>query len=131
MIERREHGEPPTHRPAHEMGAVQAEGVEQADRIHDQITEGVWRSTRLVADRSAGIPVVVADEESGACRETLTELLLPREQRGGRSVDKQDRGVGGIAEGLDAEVDPVGPDYFVVRLHGPNLEILCGWPLSV
>src|SRR5215204_2756878 len=49
---------------------------------------GTW----LVADRSAGVAVVIADDEPGAGGEALAELLLPREHRGGRSVDEEDRG---------------------------------------
>jgi hypothetical protein len=64
---------------------AQVEGVEQADRTRDQIAQRVRPSTRLVADRSAGVAVVVADDEPGACHEALAELL-PREHRGGRSA---------------------------------------------
>lgn len=103
------------------MGAFQAQDVEQADRICGQIAQRVLRSTRLVADRSAGVAVVVADDESGGSGETLAELILPPVHRSGRSVDKEDRRVGGVAEGLDVEVHPVDPDDFAVGLHVSHL----------
>ena len=48
------------------MGALQAEGIEQADGVLRQVAQGVGRGPRLVADRSAGVAVVVADDEPGA-----------------------------------------------------------------
>src|SRR5215217_9451439 len=110
------------------MGALQVEGVEQANRVRDQIAECVLRSARLVADRPASVAVVVANDEPGTGRETLTELVLPSEHRSGRSVDEEDRGSGAIAEGLDAEVHPVGPDDPLVGLRRPNLGTCC-WRL--
>jgi hypothetical protein len=113
------------------MGAAQVEGVEQADRIRGQIAQRVLWSTRLIADRSAGIAVVVADDESAGSGETLAELILPPVHRSGRSVDKEDRRVGGVAEGFDAEVHPGGPDDLLVGPHGPNLGTQCGPLLSI
>jgi hypothetical protein len=104
--------------------AFQVEGVEQADRVRGQISQRVLWSTRLIADRSTGVAVVVADDESGGSCETLAELVLPPEHRSGRSVDKQDRGVCRIAEGSDAEVHPVGPDDLLVWLHGSHLALV-------
>jgi hypothetical protein len=43
------------------MCALQAEGIEQADDVLGQVAQGVGRSTRLVADRSAGVAVVIED----------------------------------------------------------------------
>src|ERR687898_1902520 len=103
------------------MGALQAEGVEQAQGVLSQVTQGVGRTTRLVADRSAGVAVVVADDEPGAARQTLAEPVLPPVHRGCPSHDKEDGGVGPIAEWLDAEVDPVSPDDPLCGLHRPHL----------
>src|ERR687898_243443 len=116
------------------MGALQAEGVEQAQGVLCQVAQGVGRSTRLVADRSAGVAVVVADDEPGAGRQTLAEAVLPPVHRGCPSHDEEDGGVGPIAECLHAEVDPVCPDDPLVGLHRPNLGTWRGrllWGLGV
>jgi hypothetical protein len=107
VIERHELADPTARPKAHEMGAAQTEDVEQAHHIRDQITQGIGRSIRIVADGPAGIADVVANDESGAGRETLAELILPREHR---VAHQEDRRVGGITKGLGAKVDPVGPD---------------------
>jgi hypothetical protein len=93
------------------MGTGQAERVEQAHGIGDQVGPRVGRGAWLVA-RSAGVAVVVADDEPGPGRETLAELVLPPVHRGSRPGDEEDRGVGSITEGLHAQVHPV-------RLHDP------------
>src|SRR5215216_6358940 len=116
------------------MGALQAEGVEQADGVLCQVSQGVGRSTRLVADRSAGVAVVVADDKPGADHETLAEPVLPPVHRGCPSHDEEDGEVGPIAECLDAEIDPVCPDDPLVGLHRPNLGTRRGrllWGLAV
>jgi hypothetical protein len=56
---------------------------------------GIGRSIRIVADGSAGIAEVVANDESGAGRETLAELVFPREHR---VAHQEDRRVGGTTE---------------------------------
>src|SRR5215218_7990523 len=134
MVQRHELADPPPHRHTHQMGALQAEGIEQADGVLGQVAQGVGRSTRLVADRSAGVAVVVADDEPGSGRETLAEALLPPVHRGCPSHDEEGGGVGPIAEGLDAEVDPISPDDPLVGLHRPNLGTRRGrllWGLGV
>ena len=61
-------------------GLVRAlEGNGDAERNGEQVAQSVRRSARLVADRSAGVAVVVANDEPRACGETLTELILPPE----------------------------------------------------
>src|SRR5215203_5281129 len=122
------------HRHTHQMGALQAQGVEQADGVLCQVTQGVGRSTRLVAYRSAGVAVVKADDEPGAVHQTLAEAVLPPVHRGCPSHDEEDGGVGPIAECLEAEVDPVCPDDPLVWLHRPNLGTWRGsllWGLAV
>src|SRR5215208_2949296 len=74
------------------MGALQAEGIEQADGVLGQVAQGVGRSTRLVADRSASVAVVVANDEPRSGRETLAEALLPPVHRGCPSHDEEDGG---------------------------------------
>src|SRR3712207_5079948 len=103
------------------MGALKAEVIEQADGILCQVAQGIRRSPRLVADRSAGVAVVVADDEPAAGHQSLAEALLPPVHRGCPSHDEEDRGFGPIAECLDAEVDPVGPDDPLVGRYRPNL----------
>src|SRR5215211_3552636 len=134
MVERYELADPPPHRHTHQMGALQAQGVEQADGVLCYVAQGVGRSTRLVADRSARVAVVVADDEPGAGHETLAEPLLPPVHRGCPSHDEEDGGVGPIAECLDAEVDPISPDDSLVGLHRANLGSRRGrllWGLGV
>src|SRR5215211_5058315 len=134
MVERYELADPPPHRHTHQMGALQAQGVEQADGVLCYVAQGVGRSTRLVADRSARVAVVVADDEPRAGHETLAEAVLPPIHRGCPSHDEEDGGVGPIAEYLDAEVDPVCPDDPLVGLHRPNLGSRGGrllWGLAV
>src|SRR5687767_8069508 len=111
------------------MGALQAEGVEQADGVLCEVTQGVGRSTRLVADRPAGVAVIVADDEPGAGHETLAEAVLPPVHRRCSSHDEEDGGIGPIAECLDAEFDPVCPNDPLALLHRPNLGSRRGWLL--
>src|SRR5919107_4578015 len=134
MIQRHELADPPPHRHTHQMGALQAEGVEQAQGVLCQVAQGVGCGTRLVADRSAGVAVVVANDEPGAGHETLAEPVLPPVHRGCPSHDEDDGGVGTIAECLGAEVDPVSPDDPLVGLHRANCGTRRGrllWGLGV
>jgi hypothetical protein len=102
----------------------------QCTRPSGATRAAVRRRTRLIADRSAGVAVVVVNDEPGAGRETLAELVLPPEHRSGRSVDEEDRGVSGIAEGMDAEVHPVGPDDLLAGPHNPNAGTRRGRPFD-
>jgi hypothetical protein len=116
------------------MGTLQAQGVEQAQGVLCQVTQGVGCRTRLVADRSAGVAVVIADDEAGASRQTLAEAFLPPVHGGCPSHDEEDGGICPIAECLDAEVDPICPDDPLGELHGPNLGTRRGrvlWSLVV
>src|ERR687890_84326 len=134
MVEGDELGDPPPHRHAHQMCALQAEGIEQADDVLCQVAQGVGRSTRLVADRSAGVAVVVADDEPGAGHQSLAEALLPPVHRGCPSHDEEDGGIDPIAECLDTEVDPVCPDDPLVGFHRVNLGTRLGrllWEMGI
>src|SRR5215212_2199408 len=113
------------------MGALQAEGIEQADGVLGQVAQGIGRSTRLVADRSAGVAVVVADDEAGAGHQSLAEPVLPPVHRGCPSHDEEDRGIGGISEGFDAYVHPVRPDDPLTGPREPNLGVRRGRTLFV
>ena len=59
--------------------------------------------TRRVRDRSAGVAVVVADDEPPAVGEHLAEASVPPEHRPADTHDEEDRRVGGVAERLRAE----------------------------
>src|SRR5215213_8744221 len=103
------------------MGALEAEGVEQPDGVPCQVTQGVGRSTRLVADRSPRVAVVIAEYEPGASHETLAEAVLPPVHGGSPSHDEEDGWICPIAESLDAEVDLICPDDPLALLRRPNL----------
>jgi len=97
------------------VGALQAEGVEDADRVLGEISRRVRRRARLVAD-----------DEPGAGREAPAELVLPPEHLGGRSADEEDRRVGGSTEGLHADVHPVCPNDLLVGPCRPSLRVRSG-----
>src|ERR671915_227710 len=119
MIERHELGDGTAHRDANEVRPGKADGAEQAYGIVDEIPARVVGGPGLIGDRSAGVAVVVADDEAGAGGEALTELILPPVHRGARSPDQENRGVAAIAERLDAELDAVGLDDPLA--HGSSL----------
>src|ERR687889_2694925 len=116
------------------MGTLQAQGVEHPDGVLCQVTQRVGRSTGLVADRSAGVAVVIAEYEPGASHETLAEPFLPPVHGGSPSHDEENGWIGPIAECLDAEVDPICPDDPLALLPRPNLRTRGGrllWSLAV
>ena len=84
------------------MSALNAEYVEQPNRVRDEVAQRVRRSTRLLADRLPGITVVVADDETPTLSKAKTKLILPSTHGSGRAVDQEDRPLSGIAEGLGA-----------------------------
>ena len=96
------------HRQADEVGAVDAERVQDADRVGLQISRRVLRFAGLVAHRAAGVAMVVPDDEASRGRQVFAERGLPEVHRGRATVDQQDRRVGLRAEGLDTEFDTVG-----------------------
>jgi hypothetical protein len=97
------------------MGADQAERVKEPDGVLDQIAARILGGARLVADRAAGVAIVVAGHEPGAGRELRAELLLPREHRAAGSRDEQDRRVRRVTEGLEAQINAVCADDPLAR----------------
>src|SRR5919107_5448446 len=135
MIQRHELADPPPHRHTHQMGALQAEGVEQAQGVLCQVAQGVGCGTRLVADRSAGVAVVVADDEPGAGHETLAEAVLPPVHRGCPSHDED----GGSALSPKVWTQRSTPFARMIlslgsigRISGPGVGGCSGaWPFSM
>ena len=110
LVERDELRDRAAHRHPREMRPAEAEDVDQRPRVGHEVATRVGRRARLVADRAARVPVVVAHREPPARRETLAQLVLPPVHRGPRPHDQQDRGVAHLAEALHAEVDAVRVD---------------------
>jgi hypothetical protein len=117
MVQGHELGDGPANRGAHQMGTGQAERVEYADSVRKQILARVFRGTGLVVDRPASVAVVIADDESEAGRQPLAEFILPPVHRGRRSADQENRRIAWVAEGLDADIDPVSLDDSLVGPH--------------
>jgi hypothetical protein len=92
--------------------------LQHADRIDDQLGTRVTGTPRLVADRAAGVAVVVADHKPAAAGEHPTETFLPPNHRRAEAYDQEDRRVSWIAERLGAELDPVRLDHPLSHLCG-------------
>ena len=101
------------------MGALDLEVVEQADAVGGHLGQRVGRGA-LVAPhylpegrdggaredrRAPDVAVVVADDVEAAAGEVGAEVLVPAEHLRAQAHDEQDGGVGGIAEGLEADLD--------------------------
>ena len=102
--------EPAAHRQADEVRALEAEVVEHAERVGDEVVARVARLTRRIGRGAAGVAMVVADDEAAGLGEPLAERLLPAVHRAARAHDEQHRRVGRIAEGADAQRRPVDVD---------------------
>ncbi len=120
-------GDHPAHRGADEMGAVDADPVEEAGRVGRHLGQRVARRPgqperprdhvrRAAADfrREADVAVVEADDLVTAVDELPAEVLVPGEHLHPEPHHEQDRRVGRIPEGLVGELDPAadvgGPD---------------------
>ena len=68
---------PPAERHTDDVGALHVEHVEQSRRVLGKVGEPVAGRARLVGDRTAGVPQVVADDEAPAGGEAPAELLVP------------------------------------------------------
>jgi hypothetical protein len=102
VVERQPLREAAARRDAREVCALDAECVEDSEHVGQQVVRRVVRRARLRGRRLAGVARVVADDEAGAGGQTPAELLAPPVHRAGGAADQQDRGVGWIAERLDA-----------------------------
>jgi hypothetical protein len=108
MIEGQELGYAQRH--GHEVRAGQPERTEHAHRVAHQVAHRVPGRAQRVGHGAARVAQVAADDEARTGRQPRAERLVPREHRVAGAVEEDDDRGGGIAEGLDAEVDPVGPD---------------------
>ena len=104
------------------MGAVDAEVVEEADAVGGHLGQAVGRGALVAADdlaearhrgaredgRAPDVAVVVADDVEAAAGEVGAEVLVPAEHLRAQAHDEQEGGVGGIAEGLEADLDVAG-----------------------
>jgi hypothetical protein len=91
--------------------------VEDADRVGDQVGACVFRAPRLRCDRSARVPVVVADHEASSLGQQPAEPLVPPEHRCPDTHDQEDWRGGGTAEGLRTELDVVCLDHALGHVH--------------
>ena len=101
------------------MGALDLEVVEQADAVGGHLGQAVRGGALVAAEdlaegrdrgaredrRAPDVAVVVADDVEAAAGEVLAEVLVPAEHLRAQTHDEQHRGVGGIAEGLEADLD--------------------------
>jgi hypothetical protein len=107
VVERDHLDDRAAHRHAHQVCGPDAQGVEDADRVADQIASGVSGLAGRIAERPTRVAVVVADHESSAGGDPGTELLVPPVHRLCRAHDQQDGRVAALAEGLGTERDAV------------------------
>jgi hypothetical protein len=106
-VERQQLRQRPAHRHADHVGGRDAEGIEHARRVGDEIVRAVPRPPGRIRDRPAGVAVVVADHEPPALREQAAELLVPPQHGAAHAHEQQHRRVGRVAERLGAELDAV------------------------
>src|SRR5687767_6360555 len=99
------------------MRGREAVRVEHTRSVGDQVAAGVPGPARLIADRSTGVAMVVADHESPAVGEHRAEILLPPEHRAADAHDEEDRRVGRDAERLRTELDAVRLDHALCQLR--------------
>ena len=101
-----------------ERGGVSGHVLQPVGRrravAHEQGPE-IRRALEL--GREADVTVVVADSEEAAAGEVLHELLGPGDELGPQAHDQQQRRIGGIAPGLELDIDPID----VCGGHGGSL----------
>jgi hypothetical protein len=112
----------PAHRGADHVHAVQAECLQQADRVVGQIGEPVGDRGRVAAEygHDVGGPrgvqvrgepdvaVVEPDDEVAAFGGSGAEVVRPPDHLRGQAHDDEHRRVAGVPEGLVGEVDEAG-----------------------
>jgi len=111
MVDREVLGDTAAHRQSHHVGAAAGNGIDQTGRVADQIGAGVAGRARRIADRAAGVAVVVPDDEPATRGQPSTELGVPPVHRRRGTGDQHDRGRFRITEGLHAQVHPVGTHH--------------------
>jgi hypothetical protein len=100
------------------VGALDPEMVEEPDAVGRHVGDLVGRrplvapdqlprGRRVALDRGGApdVAIVVADDEEAAAGELLAQILVPAEHLHGEPHDQQQRGIGGIAERLVAELE--------------------------
>ena len=112
-------GDHAAHRGADHVGAVEAEGVEQARGVVGHVVQGVGRAADPAAQELGGarrrhvlevrrapdVAVVEADDEEAATGQLGTEVLVPGEHLRAQPHDQEQRRVAAVAEGVVAEAD--------------------------
>lgn len=107
MVDRDPLHDPAAHRDPDEVRALDAEVIEDPERVRDEVVEGVARLARRIGRRAARVAVVVADDVPAGGDEPLAERLLPAVHRPGRAHDQQDGRVSGVTDGVDAQLSAV------------------------
>src|SRR5215469_15109662 len=105
MIERKQLRERPARRTADHVRRPYAVGTEHSRGIRYEIGARVARATGRVADRAAGVAMVVAHHEPPAIGEQSAHAVLPPEHRRADAHDEQYRRIGRVTEGLGAQLD--------------------------
>ena len=118
MIEPDQLGDHASHRCAGDVRPVDPVGVEHGDAVGGHVGERVVGLARRTGSGAAGVAVVVADDEASAVGEPLAEVYFPHEHGRAGAHDQQDAGIGGIAEGVAADLDAVSFD--------DSLGVVCG-----
>ena len=127
-------GDHAAHRYADDVGALDPEVVEQADRVVGHVGERVGGTADAPGDelasgrrrrigevgRPAAVAVVEADHVEAALGEPLAELARASRPAGAEPDDEQQGGVARVAERLVAELDLAGgAELFVDGVCGP------------
>jgi hypothetical protein len=106
------------HRPPDEVCLVDAEDVQNSDRIVSHRAERVLRMPRWRPRRTPGVTVVEPDDEPSAFGYRAAQLVVPSQHGGTGAVHEENGRIGRIAERLDAQLDPVDrPHLFAGSGH--------------
>jgi hypothetical protein len=151
MVDGDELGDHPTHRCAHDMGAVDVEFIEQAHDILGHVLQGVWderpdgvvvtaRSRRydgsevdgIVVElgRQAAVTIVEPDDEPTVVSDLPTQLLVPGHELGAESGDRHDRRIVWRPDRLVGKFDACSDEHLSIEVlalseRGPSLT--AGW----
>ncbi len=117
-------GDHPAHRRTDQVGALDAEHVEQADAVRGHVVERVRSDDPAPQQRAgdgdaqvghapaghlagvAAVAIVEADHPEARGDETVDERIGPRDARHAQAHDEQDRRRVGVAEALVVEIEP-------------------------
>jgi hypothetical protein len=122
-------GDRPARRDAEQVCRVDAEAVEHAQDVVDEVGPGVARLPRGPLRRPAGVAAVVADHVPAARGEAGAQLVVPPVHRARVAADEQQRGVVGRTDALHAELDVAVPyELFhcnTLALGGGGSQVYC------